>query len=247
MYKRLLMSVLVIFIPWQLQAAETPPVIEIFDCNYNSGQDRDDLDKAVDFWQAKMANVEGSENYFAALFSPIRATSDFDIHWVGGNANLNEWAANVNRFIGSDEGQAAQDRFDKVLTCETNLFSSKEIYIGDPPQPDDTFAVAEAYGCNLRTGKTMLNAGAIESSFATIAKEMGSKVNVYRWAPLVANVEWDVIYIIGHDDLSAFAENNTAQFNSPALNLHGALLASVMECKGGLYGVDILQAPPAPM
>ena len=148
--------------------------------------------------------------------------------------------------MGSQEGQDSQERFDKVVSCESNLFLSKQVYIGTPPDPGNTSVVAEAYGCNLRAGKTVLNANAIESSFAAIAKDMGSKVNVYRWAPMVANVEWDVIYIIGHNDLTAFAENNTAQFNSSALNLHGGLLASVMECKGGLYSVDILQSPPAP-
>lgn len=244
MIRKYLSVVLCLFIPWQLQAAETPPVIEIFDCNYNSGQDKDDLDKAVEFWQGQIAKVEGSENYFAAVFSPIRASGPYDVHWVGANANLNQWAEYTSRFMGSDEGQASQARFDKVVSCEANLFFTEQVYAGSEVDPEDNRQVAEAYGCVLRHGKTMANVNAVEEAWTEVASSIDSKVNVLRWTPMVANLEYDLIYIIGHDDLAAFAANNTAQFNSSALSLAGSLLNTVMECKGGLYSVDVIQQPP---
>lgn len=242
---RILLSVMLcLIVPLQLQAAETPPVIELFDCNYNSGQDRDDLDKAVDYWRGAMEDVEGSENYFAAIFSPIRSSSPFDVHWVGASANLNAWADYVSGYGGSSQGQASQARFDKVVSCKSNLFLSERVYSGSPSRPEDGQQVAEAYGCQLRHGKTMANVNAIEGEWTDAAAEIDSKVNVLRWTPLVANVEYDLIYVIVHDDLAAFASNNTAQFNSSALNIAGSLLNTVMECKGGVYNVDVIQQPP---
>ena len=90
----------------------------------------------------------------------------------------------------------------------------------------------------------MVNVVAIEESWSEVVAGTGSKVNVLRWSPMVANVDYDLIYIIGHDNLAAFAANNTAQFNSSALNLAGSLLNTVMECKGGVYSVDVIQQPP---
>ena len=75
MMRKIVVLLLVIFCPWLVQAEETPPVVEIFDCTYNSGQDRDDLDKAVAYWKDQSGDMEGNADYFAALFTPIRATN----------------------------------------------------------------------------------------------------------------------------------------------------------------------------
>ena len=243
MLRNSLASTVLLLLTLHVQAVETPPVVELFSCNYNDGQDADDLESAVEYWQGQIKNVEGSENYFAAIFSPIRAVGPYDVHWVGVSPNLNEWAENTNRLISSKEGRSSQERFDSVVTCDSGLFFSTNIFQerANPPTAGRS-GVVETFHCKLPEGKTMVNVTAVEQAWAAAATGV-VKLDFFRWVPVWANIDYDVVYIVGHDDLKSFATNNTALFNSPELGLASELLTTVTTCKGGLYAVDYLLAP----
>ncbi len=241
MFRKLMMAVF-LFVPFHLMAQEGPPVVEIFDCVYNDGQGPEDLEKAVEYYQGQ--DLPGDDGYFAAVFSPIRASNNgYDVHWVGASQNLKDWTDTLMAGAGNAKSEAVQERFNKVVSCDSGLFASAQVYIGTEIDTSDNEVIAEAYGCNLREGRTMANVLAAEETYAAAAKAAGLKHNIFKWTPYIANVPWDMIYIIGHSDLSAFAANEKAENNDAATSLANLNFLNQAQCKGGLYAVDIVKRP----
>ena len=228
------------------EMAETPAVIESFRCDYASGKDAGDLDSAVSYWQAQMEKIDSADlkNYFAAVITPLRSNDDADFYWLGAYANLNAFSRGSVAYMASDEGQAADARFEKMSTCVSNLYFSEMLYIGTPPEEGNNDFILEGYGCTLKKGKTMANVMAVEQAFTNAAKAMKSPVNVYRWSPFISGTDADVVYLVAHDDLIAFGSANTSLITSPSGAVNQYLINTVMDCNGGLFAGEVVHAPP---
>jgi hypothetical protein len=74
---------------------------------------------------------------------------------------------------------------------------------------------------------------------------MNLGINVFRLLPYIANTPADLIYLIGHDDITAFGSNNTGMVTSKAGAAAGSALNQVMDCSGGLYSGNTVHVPAA--
>jgi hypothetical protein len=231
-------------------AAETDPVVEGFVCNLNAGKTMADFDKATTFWNTQMDKIPGGDSYFAVVMTPLRANPPGDLIWIGSYGNLNDWAKNEAAYEASSEGQAAEAGFDKVVKCRSGLWFSSALHEGLPPAAvGDEPGVVETYQCTLRKGKTMSNvehANATWKAYTDAAAQTDptlGKYSAYMMTPWLADVPFDLIYLVVNDSLVDFGKLNTAALTSSAGGAVGAAFDDAMTCSAGLMSGTVVRAP----
>lgn len=224
----------------QVQAAETPPIVETFACTLANGKGAKDIESASSFWsdQVKKINNKALNQYSAWIISPIRSNLPADFYWLGASPNMNTWAQSTAAYAGSAEGMAADARFAEMSTCTSSVWSSEQLYGETEPQEGDTSSILEVFGCSLHDGKTMSNVRAVEENFLKAAKETGLEMNVFRFSPVYTDGNVDLLYFIGHDDLETFGATATTQATTPATATANSYFNLVMDCGAGLYGAE---------
>ncbi len=230
----------------QVQAEETPPIVETFSCSLNSGSDASDVQSAVDYWkqQVKKIDNEALNQYAAWMVTPIRSPLPYNFYWLGASPNLNTWADGGAAYAASSEGQAAQARFEKISTCTSQVWSSEQV-MGPEEADDDGNGVLEVFGCNLHKGKTMSNVRAAEKNFVKQAEAAGLEQAIFRFTPMYTNGDVDLLYLIGHDDMEAYGKNGTATMSDERVRLANFFFGLVADCGGGIYNIDTIKEPPS--
>ncbi|MEH6556209.1 MAG: hypothetical protein V7708_00330 [Oceanicoccus sp.] len=230
---------------FNLHAAETDPVVEAYSCNYLEGKNQQDLNSAIEFWQKGMGklNSEAMKSYFGVVLNPINSSFGADFYWLGSNTNLNTWAAGNADYFGSKVGQDADKKFAKMSKCTSNLFFSKPLYEGLTPATDGTGAVIMTAACTLKEGKTLQNAMAVEGPRIAELVANKAQTSVYRLVPYIANTPYDLLYLIVHSDLKAFASAGTRQITSEAWMATNEAFTSTMHCESGLFNSQVVHLP----
>ncbi len=230
-----------------VQAAETPPILETFACTLANGKDAKDIAGANAFWKAQISKIdnEALNQYGAWLITPIRSSLPADFYWLGASPNMNLWAQGAAAYSGSAEGQAAEARFDKLGKCTSEIWTSEQLYGGPAPGEGDNDDILEAFGCTLHEGKTMSNVRAVEANFIKEAKAAGLEMNIFRLSPVYTDGQVDVLYCIGHEDMETYGATATKQSTTPATATANQYFNLVMDCGGGLYGVETIKGLPS--
>lgn len=134
-------------------AAEPPIIRETFTCNFNQGQDMDDLMAARDFYLNQMEKL-GMDPRQHFVWTPYKVAVDFDFLWAVNFPDLVTFGRESDRYLASAEGRAAEERFDRVATCSSSLSQRWQVYqgpgefSGDPGSP----GVIGTFACNYRHG-----------------------------------------------------------------------------------------------
>ncbi len=100
-------------------------VVELFSCTLNRGSDLDDVRSASDFLNKQIDAIGSAalSQYESYLWTPYRGgTGNWDFLWVGNHSNLSTWAQADTDYYGSKEGQAAEERFQKISTCTNSMW-----------------------------------------------------------------------------------------------------------------------------
>lgn len=109
-------------------------IVETFVCGLNEGSDMDDVDDAIEFWNAQIEKIgsPATSKYEAYLYTPFRGGSgQTDFMWVGLYPDLATWAQGDTDYYGSKAGQAADERLNSLGTCGSALWIGYWIV---PPQ-----------------------------------------------------------------------------------------------------------------
>lgn len=232
-----------------LQAAETQPVVEAYSCNYLAGKNQKDLDMAVDFWQKGIDKIgsKAMQSYFASIMTPLYATTDADFHWLGSNVDLNTWAAGNSDYTSSKFGASADAKFKKMSKCKTNLYFSSPLYTGFTPAPESTGALMMTAACKLKDGATMADVKVTEAMRIAELTANAATFSVYKLIPYIANTPNDLVYLIVHSDLNAFASAGTMQLASKTWMASSKKFNSAMQCESALYTTRLVHSPLAAM
>lgn len=100
-------------------------LIETFSCQYRGNSDFDDVHDAAEFWQEQVAKSESAAiaTYEGFLVRPYRGIREgVDFAWIGTYPDIETWAQGTEDWFGSNEGQAADERFNRVSECQTALW-----------------------------------------------------------------------------------------------------------------------------
>ena len=109
------------------QTADDQPdaMVETFACTLNEGSDIDDVIAAEDYWRGRVEalNSPAVNQFEAYRWTHYRGgTGQSDFTWVGNYPDMATWAQGETDWLGSKEGQAADERIARVSTCVTGLW-----------------------------------------------------------------------------------------------------------------------------
>lgn len=248
---RIFMFILAAYFSCAVVAAETDAVTEGFACTLKSGKTMTDFDKATEYWSTQMDKIPSGKEGIVTLLTPIRADTPVDVYWLGTDANLNAWAKNEAAYEASAEGRAAEENFDKVVSCESGLWFSRPVHEGLPTAVAGGTSVIEAYDCKLKDGRTLgnvENAHAKWRAYIDAAKATDpslAKFSAYVLVPWLAKSKYDLVYLVINDNLQDFGKINTAAMTGGAGQAVQAAFDDAMTCEGGLYAGKVVRVPAA--
>ena len=227
-----------LFVTCAAAAAETPPAVQIFLCNFLAGKDMADLDEATDFFNGQIAKIGSADlsAYQAFVWEPYVGKTDYDFLWFGAHANLNTLARAQTAIDDTAEGQAAGAKFNAILKCDSAIAYSEVIYDGEGEPVSDDQALLESYVCQLHDGKTLDDARAVLKDWKALVATLpstGSMTALMR-RPFIANTPIDLSYVLVHDDLKQFGERTT-NYQAAGGDKLDARFNEVHNCESGLW------------
>jgi len=185
-----------------VQAAETTPLAEVFVCTLQPGKTMADVDAKILSWQKDFGSQPAFKDYFAAVWTPLRANTPRDLLWIGVTDNLNEWAA-----LAAGLCAASEAHFADVVACESALHFVSTLHEGLVIEPGDDDGIIESYSCTLRDGKTLADLAPAHDAYAKAVdalKRMDPKLAAfqsYQFQPWLATTPFDTYYVTANDDL----------------------------------------------
>ena len=219
-------------------AAETPPAVQVFACNYVDGKGIADLDEATAFFNAQIEKI-GSADLSASrafLWEPNVTTTEYDVLWFANYDNLNALARANDAIADSPDGQATTAKFIEVVDCDSAILLSETIYEGEGDAVSDNQALLESYVCELNDGKTLDDARAVTKDWAALIATLpttGAMLAFMR-TPLIGNVPFDLTYLLVHDGMTQYAQRQTEYMSSGGNDLTDRF-NEVHNCESGLW------------
>jgi hypothetical protein len=135
----------------QANAQET--MGEVFICDFDDGQGMDDLLSAKDFYLKQAAKAD-ARTPPAFVWTPVKGGGDYDFLWFNYYQSAIDYGTTTDAWAASSDIQAALERFNKVSTCRSSLFTQEQIYQGSEAL-DTSSTYLQSSACNFRSGAGM--------------------------------------------------------------------------------------------
>lgn len=144
---------------------------EYYFCNFNEGQDMDDLKRVAAEFNRFLDKYRDVGDYDAVLLvETYDQDRDFDYIWSGHWPSIADMANGTQNWI--DNGTALQAKFDKVSKCD-GIRGYQYIYANSAPD-GDAWPVDYSY-CKLNDGKESMDAIKLMDKIAETTKADGAK------------------------------------------------------------------------
>ncbi|MFX3658248.1 MAG: hypothetical protein ACN6I7_03740 [bacterium] len=101
-------------------------MVETFACRLKPGATQADVRNAAEFWQQQVPKIASADldTYEAYMVIPFRGGSgEADFGWIGNYPDMTTFGRGETAYMNAKEGQAANERFEKVSTCRTALWN----------------------------------------------------------------------------------------------------------------------------
>lgn len=237
--KKLMTLLLVgaVLAPFQANAADTGPVAEIFACSFNEGKNWDDFLEVNAFFGEQLRKIGGAADDFNAyVWRPFRGSVDFDYLWAGYYDNLGALADSWQVYGGTEEGAAADARWDELETCRSALTTVEQIYDAEGiPSGDSDTAVIESFRCNLQPGKSLADVRSVIEVWHEHVSAVDKPFDVYMRTPIVSGSDIDHSYFVVHESFAAYGDNISAYNTHPDTAGIDAMLDEVQDCTNALW------------
>lgn len=97
-------------------------LLEFFSCKLNPGKTLADARAAVDVWHAAIEGLGTHTSYDAYMWTPLVATTDYDLSYFAVHNNMTDYTARQTAYITSDAGAKADAGFGEVHHCDAALW-----------------------------------------------------------------------------------------------------------------------------
>lgn len=195
------------------QESEAPNfvIVEIFGCNYNSGNDMSDLMEVTDRWN-DWADETGTTDYTASILTPYLYSTAFpyDVIWLGVYPSPESMGSGQTRWL--SDGTELNADFAEVVDCTVHAQ-----YVGiathlpeDPPDQSDGKVNLTAFqDCSLHSERTVQEALAAHGQWGNYLAENGSDVFMGALIPIAGedpDADYDYKSIAGFDSAEAYGQ-----------------------------------------
>jgi len=99
---------------------------EVYVCKLNEGKTMADAKKVIADWKQMVVKLKGGDKYQAWLLRPIAGADLADIVWVGEMPDESALAAVNTEYRTSEAGQAQDQKFRSVMTCNSRSVWNSE-------------------------------------------------------------------------------------------------------------------------
>jgi len=136
----------------QQQPQQPAGTVEIFACNFNNGQDMDDLLAAARRFNA-WADQNGANDYTALILTPYAFSDEitFDALWLGAWPSGTAMGMGETKWLAT--GGQVQTAFDNVVECGSHAFYAGAV-LHQPAGPAPEDGVVLFTNCSLINGRT---------------------------------------------------------------------------------------------
>jgi hypothetical protein len=224
-------------------APAAPAVVEAFLCDYNAGQDRDDLDAATAFYkrQAAKAGITLPQSF---LWTRNKGTLPSELVWFSVHESLAAFGAFDDASAASGEMAAVTERYDNVLTCQDNLAVVTEVSSRTVEPGGQT--TIESHACAFRPGANMDSMSDLRAHIKAVNDAMGDSapIGVYQLVPATGGPETpDVVMFAVHDNTVAWAANTDYLGENPAGQAVTRHFNAIFDCNMSLWTGEQVIAP----
>ena len=226
-------------------AAETGPIREVYACNFKGNSDVGDLMSARDYYlqQLEKADLEPSD---AFVWTPIAGAPDVDFLWFNNAENLNEFGRASDAYYATEEGRAADSRFESVADCTMSLSTRQLVYDGGALEVEDNSAIIGAAACRLRHGQNMANVQDLITHLRGVleASDMHDAFLAYIEVPMVSSTDMDLYFYGVHDSMTDYAARTTMVQTADSWGMLRRHFEQVVDCNSSLWnGMQVVPAP----
>jgi hypothetical protein len=220
-----------------IHAADAPELRQVYVCNYINGADRDDLMSARDYLVRQLDKLDIKLNTY--LWTPvIGGSGDIDLLWQNHYTDLNEWGAVADKYTRSEEGQAAQARFDEIIDCNAALNVRHELFNGGGEMGGNPPVTISVASCTLNHGKNM---DSDLGDFVTHLRGTLASMDEYRsflgymMVPMVSTSDVDLRFVGVYNSMTDYAAATTALRSSEEGQMLGRHFDTVFDCNSSLW------------
>jgi hypothetical protein len=216
-------------------------VLEVFQCNYNSGKDRDDLNALRDFYlkQAKKVNYTPPD---AFLWTMTNGSWPTTLTWVNVHEDLNAYSRSYDTIAASTDLAAVNKRAETVMTCVPALGSYAHAFIRDPDAQGPWEATVASYACDLRPEQDMSDLEDLMEHVAMVNQSMGDDAmdELLHFIPMTGlNNQPDVlVFAASRRGASSWSSHLALLEQSGAGRAVLAHFDSVLDCRLSLWDVE---------
>ncbi|MCZ6659529.1 MAG: hypothetical protein O7C67_19765 [Gammaproteobacteria bacterium] len=229
-------------------AAETGPVREFYACNYQEGKGLDDLMAVRDLLVEEIAKIGSADlsNQVTFLWTPFKATTDWDFLWFDMHENLNAMGRASDAYENSEAPAVLGPRFAEVLECPSSgivtheqIFEAAEEFVGDGP------ALVESFACTFHPGKGVADAREAVEFWQKTIDDLGiyKSYSAFMQIPLVSGTGADLYYFAVHANMTDYAARTSAYRTSAAGMEADSRFDDVQRCNSSLWLGQIIINP----
>ncbi len=227
------------------EEAQPPAVVEGFTCNYNEGQDIDDLLAARDYY-VKQAAKAGLEVGPAFLWSLVKGDTGIDLVWLRPHTSYAAYAAAMDAESAAPELAGVQARFDAVGDCVATLGTVNEVFTKEGADPTGP-AVINSNACRLHPGMGPDHVNDLRLHMNGVLGNMGDNtpLGVYTISPFVRGADTpDLVFFSVSESHSAYGKFMGAVLNSDAGQRVGRHINMLAQCRPAVWaGQQVIDAP----
>ncbi|MCZ6640920.1 MAG: hypothetical protein O7F71_05045 [Gammaproteobacteria bacterium] len=240
-----------VFISITALAADSPPIVEAYGCNFVDGKGMADLDAVAEYYASNRSKIDSPElqKLRSVVWTPFRGSVDVDLVWFNSNVTLNEWGSLTDAYESSSVGRDIQAKFDAVALCETSgLYTNEVLLRTDKQFEQDDGVMIESFRCEYRPGQGVVDSDAAIAAWKPVFEKAVSATNsaafVARRQPIISGSGFDLGYLVVWDDATAYAEGNSAYRADPDSAEADGLFAAAHRCRSALFNGRIIVPAP---
>lgn len=223
--------------PAQMQPT---PILEIFACNFNANNDRDDLNAAAARWTA-WADRNNVRDYTAFIGTPFLYSTDqtFDVIWIGGWPNATAMGAGESLYFRT--GQEINAGFAAVVDCSSHS-QWAEVVVNVPGTPAPENGIAVFNDCELRDDRTVPEVlaalGQVGEYFAGRGSPDAFVAALFPIAGLADDEDYDFKLVRGFNSIEDYGKGLDLYTGGGFLRV-GELTDRLMRCDSSrVYAID---------
>lgn len=204
--------------------------VETYTCNYNEGKSPEDLEAAIDSWNAWM-DEQGSDNYMALTLTPnYYGPESFQVGWLGVAPTAEEMGAGADNYM--TNGQEIEAGFSEVLTCDSHSnFAS--LNVKEPPERESPESLVIAFSdCLVADGVSMDDVFTGLDAWTAYQTESGYQNGSWVFFPAYGGggEEFDFKMVSAWDSHAERGRDYDLYANGGGYQKRGEIMGDMLDC-----------------